>query len=257
MEFEGTRYKPSASDADRDLELRKINERTRAITTGGVLSDLDEAGLKNELNARRQVFNELRADPDLSNPATKAAERKRIAERIFGENYDPAAIRMMTGTSNEDLMTQMTDVHRVRALKAHYQGTPLAASQVRHGLPARPGAELITTAGQRRALEDRLTVLMRHRQGRDIFAGLTPEQEEADRHIDDVQNLIGMLTEGQPVTQLDVENALESSQASADSAPVDTSGLPAAQRNLYQTQPNLFDVDPATGRVTIKPHGQR
>jgi hypothetical protein len=134
-------YQPDDTDEARNTQIRAIDDRTRSVTTGLSLSDLaqQEGGLRNELEALRGVRRELQLDPSLQEPGN-AEGRRRAAQSVFGARYDPTAISLIVGSSDEDLVNRMTDVHRMRTLKAHYQGTWPQGPQAgtRPATPANP-----------------------------------------------------------------------------------------------------------------------
>lgn len=246
MKFDGAGYGANDSDEDRDKAIRSIDKNTRSVTTGLTLSALaaknDPDALRNELDALREVHQALRADPSLQGD-DKGAERRALAIRIFGKDYDARAVQMIASQSADQLVERMTDVHRMRTLKAHYKGSwpgSRAVDEQTRPEPHDSVEQVMADVNKQAEVRLRAAALSRWRTGLPFDADSTPGDEA---HAEAAE-MVDRIDAGDMPSVVEVDQMLAGTQKAFDSLPDRHAKLDAGQRSLIVNHPEWFTRDP-------------
>jgi hypothetical protein len=239
MTFQGEGYQTTDSDAQRDTQIQAIDNRTRSVTTGLPLSEVARRGdeaMKNELSALRQVYQEVDRNPAVQDP-NNIDMRRQVAQRIFKDHYDNRAIDMIVGAKKEDLLERITDVHRMRALKAHYQGSWDRSVAVRPSAPNSVG-QAMSDVEKQAVVRQRVEALRRWRYGHGLL-DVTP----GDKALVAAEELQTLIESGETPSEVEIGEMLAKTQHAYETLPDRHNKLDLGERGLAETRSELFEQD--------------
>lgn len=113
-------YKDSDTPETKALrvqEVKKINERTKSISYGVPLSELEDDQMAQEISDLREAYQVLKDNPDIVGDSSAAADLRKEIRQAFLKDADPEAANHLLQGGTDRLLSHMEDVHKMRRLK--------------------------------------------------------------------------------------------------------------------------------------------
>lgn len=214
MEFGGKPYERGASEEDKDLERKRIDDRTTSVVFGLPLSKLTDKQLQEELSARRHIHTVVTRNPQLLGEGN-AEERGKVAAALLPSNYDRAAIIQLMNAPDERMERGAQDVHRMRWLN---QGRPDSerGTQVREAEAPNELTTQVRTVVDTSQVKDRMDQLteMRREDG-------DPEAHPVDEHLSMGNDMLDRIQSGSPPNAEEVRQFMDNTQHLAELVQLD------------------------------------